>query len=172
MEIFSQTFDTSFALSSMFLWIVFGFMAVTLNCDLQKLLRNNPFVLHLFGLLAFFFLFTLLDANNEKHVAVVWLKTFVIYILFVLMTKSKWYFVVPVLGLLLVDQTLKKQASFKKDPKYYEFQKRYSDIINKVVIVVIIVGCLQYMWLQKQQHKNKFSFRKFFETSMACVNGK
>lgn len=169
MELFSQTFDTSFALSSMFLWILFGYMAITLNCDIQKMMHKNQFMIHLFGVVAFFFLFTLLDSNNQKHVGIVWLKTLVVYTLFVLMTKSKWYFVTPVLALLLIDQTLKKQAAFKKDAKFMAFQHKYSKVINYVVITLIIVGSVHYMWLQKHQHKNNFSFIKFFKTSSVCI---
>ncbi len=71
--------------------------------------------IHAFGLTAFFFLFTILDSNNKSiYLVLVWVKTILIYVLFVLMTKSKWYFIVPVIILLLVDQTIKKDLAFKK----------------------------------------------------------
>jgi hypothetical protein len=94
---FAGTFDTTNALSGMFLWIVFSFLASLINCDIQRMMRQNPLLIHMFGFTAFFFLFTLIDANNKTSLKTVWFKTFFVYLLFVMMTKAKWYFVLPVL---------------------------------------------------------------------------
>ena len=146
----------------MFLWIIFSFLSALLNCDLQRFLRLNPLILHLFGLIAFFFLFTLLDYKSTASIYVTWFKTFFIYILFILMTKSKWYFVIPVLSLLLIDQCIKKQTAYDKDQGNEDIRKLISKIINISSITLIIIGTIHYMYLQKVEYQKEFSLFKFF----------
>jgi len=168
---FSGTFDTTNALASMFLWLIFGFLSIMINCDLQRFIRNNPLFFHLIGLLAFFFLFTLLDTNNTSSVGVIWIKTVFIYLLFLCLIKSKWYFIIPVLCLLLIDQTIKKDISFKqnKDTNVdISINKKISHYINILIIVLIIIGTIHYMILQKKQHKENFSLFKFFFIVKQC----
>lgn len=170
---FVGTFDTTTALAGMFLWIVFNYLSGMLNCDLQRLMKN-PLVLHMVGLTAFFFLFALLDTNNKTSILIIWLKTVFVYAMFVLMTKSKWYFVLPVLALLLVDQTLKRDMAFKEaageeiDDKMKSDRKRISSIINILIIAIIVVGTLHYGILQKRDHKNDFSFTKLIFGVSRC----
>lgn len=169
----SGTFDTTNALSGMFLWLTFGYLSVLLNCDLQRFLQQHPLVLHAFGLIAFFFLFTLLDSSNDTSLGLLVLKNIIVYVLFVLMTKSKWYFVVPVVGLLLVDQVIKKrlnitEAAGNDSVQQQEFQKKINMIINIMIITLIIVGSIHYMILQRIEYKNRFSFYKFFLGLTVC----
>lgn len=167
---FEGTFDTTNALSSMYLWVVFGTLTVLINCDLQRLLYHNPLVLHLIGIVGFFFLFTLLDSNNKAGIEKIWLKTIFVYALFVLVTKNKWYFLVPILIGLLIDQSLKKDLAFRKAsnpdapylPRYEVTVKEATKIINILVIILIIIGSIHYMILQKMEYKNDFSLWKFF----------
>lgn len=88
------------------------------------------------------------------------------------MTKSKWFFVIPVLGLLLVDQSIKKDIVYMKTTEtdankkaiedYVNLQTNVSSTINNSIIFIIIAGVLHYMYVQKQEYKNKFSLYKFF----------
>lgn len=163
----NETFDSTNAMSGMFLWLIFGYLAAMLNCDLQRMLLKHPLYIHLFGITAFFFLFTILDSKNKGNIGIVWLKTLFIYSLFVLMTKSKWYFVVPVLILLLVDQSIKKDVSLREAngddvSKYKERQEKITKILNIVIITVILLGTLHYMFLQRMEYKTDFSFFQFF----------
>lgn len=165
--LFSDTFDTTYALSSAFLLLIFGMLIVLVNCDIQRFMKSHPLVIHLLGLTAFFFLFTILDPNNKQPLSVVYFKTVLVYILFILMTKSKWYFVAPVLILLLIDQSVKKHVAIKKannsDITIIEKrQKEISKYLNLVIIVMIIMGSIDYLIIQKNEYKDKFSLYKFF----------
>lgn len=171
----SNTFDTTNALSSMFLWLMFGYLSVLLNCDLQRLIKKHPLVLHFVGILAFFFLFTIIDSSNKTNVVNIWLKTIFIYLMFILLVKSKWYFVVPVLGLLLIDQTLKKDIAYRKQSAsdndistYESFAKEFSRVANVLIIIIIIVGTIHYAILQKREYKDKFSWMTFFFGFTTC----
>jgi hypothetical protein len=170
---FSGTFDTTNALSGMYLWLIFGYLSALLNCDLQRFIYQHPVVVHCFGIVAFFFLFTLLDTNNKTTITSIWVKTLFIYILFVLMTKSKWYFVLPVLAALLVDQTLKKAVAIKEASgedvtRVREQQQQYSHYINLTIILVILVGMAHYAILQREEYGEHFSWYTFFMGMSKC----
>lgn len=169
----SGTFDTTNALSAMFLWLVFGFLASLINCDLQRVIAHNPLTIHIFGFTAFFFLFTLLDGNNKTSIGTVWFKTFYVYILFVLMMKAKWWFVLTVLGLLLIDQSIKKDIAFQKAggkdvTALEQRQKVISLWINKLIIGLIILGTIHYAYVKRGSHGKNFSWFKFFFGTSKC----
>jgi hypothetical protein len=104
------------------------------------------------------------------------------------MTKSQWYFSIPVLFLLLVDQSLKFQISFEEKQKE-KIEKRengengktvetgekvepgekdsiivrYENIRNKLnvsIIALIVVGFLHYTFRQYNEFGPKFSLVK------------
>jgi hypothetical protein len=89
------------------------------------------------------------------------------------MTKSKWYFVVPVLILLLVDQSYKKNVNFmkSKEEDVTELEtrsKQLSSVINIVIIALILIGTAHYMFLQYNEYGDKFSLYKFFVGWSKC----
>lgn len=177
--LWSQAFDTTGALSGMYLWLLFGLLATTVNCDLQRLLQESALVRHAVSLTAFFFLFTFLDAQaRTMSLAHVWVKTLVVYALFVLTTRSKWYFALPVLALLLLDQVLKRHAATgdpagpardARDARDRQRRtERVSGAINKLIIAVILVGAVHYAWLQRVEYGKAFSFAKFIFGTNRC----
>jgi hypothetical protein len=173
MDLISGTFDTTNALSAMFLWLIFGLMSTMVNCDIQRFMGNQQYLFHTFGFIAFVFLFTLLDSNNKTSIWVIWLKSIVVYVLVILMTKSKWYFVVPVLVLLLADQSIKKELAFRKDSgkdvKALEaFQTSASRVINIVVVVLIVLGTMHYAVLQKLEYGDDFDIGTFLLAVPQC----
>ena len=170
--LFEGTFDTTNALASMFLWIIFSYLAIMLNCDLQRFMISNLFFFHFMGYLAFFFLFTVLDPNNNSSIFVIYLKTLVVYLLFLCLVKSKWYFILPILILLLVDQSIKKEYSFRKekDPSLdTNVPDRISLIITYIIVGLILIGTIHYAIIQVVQHKQDFSIIKFFFSVKRCV---
>lgn len=165
----SQSFNATTALANMYLWLLFGYLATQINCDLQRLMFNSVIVRHLVSLLAFFFLFTLIDSTNKSNLITTWTKTLVVYGLFILTTKSKWFFIVPVLILLLIDQSIKKYEQNVKDQSAKIRIEKISKCINFLVIVIIVIGAIDYYFRQKQEYKRNFSFVKFlFGTNKAC----
>lgn len=175
LELLEQSFDVTNALSNMYLWLLFAFLSTMINCDLQRFMQQSQLARHLVALVAFFFLFTLIDVNNKASVAATWLKTIGVYLIFVLATKSKWYFAVPVLALLLIDQSVKKHKSYLEsrgsnndsDPRSDHLDQA-SKIINYAIIGLIVLGCLDYMRLQMAEYGSRFSFGSFFLGTARC----
>ena len=170
-------FDTTSALAGMFLWIIFGYLSVMINCDIQRALLSNPLVVHACGFVAFIFLFTLLD-TSVGSVDVLLIQSAGVYILFVLMTKSKWYFVLCVVGLLLADQLVKKHVQFKRASSSSssdvdaldKLQKTITNIVFWAVIVIVIAGTAQYAYLQGIEYGANFSwYTLFIEVNRTCA---
>lgn len=161
----NKPFDSNTALCGIYLWIIFGYMSVFMNCDLHRFMKSYPMFMHTMGLIAVLFLFTLQDQNNDSsNIPLIYLKTVFVYLLFILMMRSKWYFVLPVLMVLLVDQTIRKDTSIKlaTGEKVDEIARdKITSWLRVTVVVLIIVGALQYMVLQKRKHKEAFSLFEF-----------
>jgi hypothetical protein len=131
------------------------------SCDIRRLMDNNIIFRHILCLVAFFFLFTVLDPASTKYsLTTIWKKTIIVYLIFLFMLKSKIYFSLPVLGLLMIDQHIKiyitKLTDNNEISKYNKMRKR----INYINIVIISAGFIHYMYRQKKEFGNDFKFTK------------
>ena len=169
----SNTFDTKTALSGLYLWLLFGYLSTMVSCDLQRWMKDSLLFRHFVGIIAFFFLFTVLDTSNKATIGSLWIKTFFVYVIFLMMVKSKWYFAIPVILLLVGDQSLKVHSDYLekegKDKKEIEQIDSYRQMINKLIIALIIGGFFHYMFRQWNEFGDKFSFSTFL-FSYGCAN--
>jgi len=160
----NQTFDTKTAMSALYLWLLFGFLSTMVSCDFQRWMKDNIIMRHFIGIIAFFFLFTILDKTNKSSIGIIWLKTFIVYAVFLLMVKNKWYFSLPVLLLLIIDQSLKSQYSYleqtNKDDTTLPSITKWRDNLSYIIYGVIIIGFVSYGVRQFEEFGNDFSFVK------------
>ena len=168
--VFDDTFDATSSLAALVLWLVFNYLALLLNCDLQRSIQAHELVRHALGYLAFYFLFTSLDNSNDAPVHVTLLKTFLVYSLFVLATKSKWPFVVAVLTLLLADQILKNHAGYlqkkgKPVPAWIAPTRR---ALFWAIVAVVFVGFGHYAVRQRAEFGDQFSWYRLVFTNGNC----
>jgi hypothetical protein len=120
------------------------------------------------GIIAFFLLFTVIDTDNESDVFNIWMKTMYIYFIFLLMTKSKWYFSIPVFVLLVVDQSFKFQIKFEEKQKEKRknngptmaLYENIRDKLNVCIIALIVIGFMHYAIRQYNEYGSKFSLVK------------
>ena len=165
--------DIRTAIAGLYLWLLFGFLSSIVSCDVKRLMTNNVFVRHIVGIISFFLLFTVIESDNQLDVFSIWTKTAYIYFIFLLMTKSKWYFSIPVLLLLVVDQSLKFQIKFEESRKENKENKekkendptilRYENIRNNLyvcIIALIVAGFVHYAFRQYNEYGSKFSLVK------------
>lgn len=176
---FNSSFSVNENLSGIYLWLLFALLSDYINCDLRLYLKDSPHLLHALGLYCFFFLFTSADQNNNSNIFILWLKTFLVYILFVMATKTKWYIVLIILTLLFVDRTYKqyvyrneKYWSTVKFEEHKKIQKTVNFWLTIGLIIVIISGFIHYMWLHKKYYKDVFSFYTFFIGKGKCSSRK
>jgi hypothetical protein len=170
-NIFSaDTFDIKKALSGLYLWLLFGYLSTMVSCDLQRWMKDSLLFRHFVGIIAFFFLFTVLDSSNKVPIGALWIKTFFVYAIFLMMVKSKWYFAVPVLLLLVIDQSIRAHSEYiAKNKETIEQYDNYRQMINKLIIALIIGGFFHYMFRQWNEFGDNFSFSTFL-FSYGCAN--
>jgi hypothetical protein len=161
---YSRAFDTKTALTSLYLWLLFGFLSSIVSCDFKRWIHDNIWFRHIVGIVAFFFLFTVIDVSNDIPIGIVWLKTIIVYILFLLMVKSKWYFSVPLLVLLIIDQSIKSHHSYtqnknKSDPALPTYNK-WRNYLSYMIYAIIVIGFISYGIRQRKEFGATFSWLK------------
>ena len=135
------------AITGLYIGLLFGLLSTLLSCDMKRLINNNMYFRHLIGLISFFLLFTITDKDNknELNIKTIWINTIFVYGLFIMMTKSKWYFSIPALILIVVDQSYKFQIEFIHEKnkeneqnnekiQLYEKDRKYIDVTILIII--------------------------------------
>lgn len=176
--------DTTFILASAFLWVVSGIF--TIGCDLQKQLTENLIFRHSAGIIAFFFLFCVVGNKSSQHILTIWIKTFIIYFIFLLLSKSKWYFSLPIVAIILLDQGLSIQEKYLENINKEESNKThlnsdpninlnpnvnsnlntiktYRQIrkpLSSIVIILIFIGFISYVYRQYNEFGSNFNIFK------------
>ena len=150
-------------IGSLYFWLLFGKLSDTISCDLKQSFEN-PLFRHFTAIISIFLLFAIID-KSELGAFETWKHTFILYIFYVLLTKNKMYFSIPVILLLLVDQTLSSENIF------LEKNNNKSDIIDKyniyrkyiqyTIIGLIIIGFIHYYFRQKNKFGKNFNTFKF-----------
>jgi len=167
----NSSFETTGSLAALYLWIMFNSTYALLNCDLQRALNDNVIVKHVTGIIAFFFLFNIIDPNNKSHVMTTVVKTLVVYVLFLMATKSKWPFIVLVLTLLFADQVLRNHMTYLRNSRpdvnleKYEKARTY---LQWTILTVILIGFIHYMIRQRLDYDDKFSYLTFLLGTKKC----
>ena len=163
-----------FLIASVYFWLLFGGISDTLSCDFKKAF-NYPLFRHFTAIISIFFLFVIIDKNDNGGYEI-WKNTLYLYIFYVLLTKNKWYFSIPIILLVLIDQTILSENKYlekniskftednennKKTNQKIETFKKYRIYLQYLVIALIIIGFIHYLLRQKIKFKNKFDFFKF-----------
>lgn len=173
------------SLSAIYLWLFFGYLSTYINCDLQRILRDNPYVLHAFGFFTFFFLFTKTAASASgppRNPGVLFGQTLIVYLLWLLASKTKSYFVFTVLGLLLIHQVTfvfldyflplpgnaEEDADDAKDAAPRTVRTYMDTGVLVLIVATVVAGVAHYMHLQMLEYKDDFSFFKFFVERSQC----
>jgi len=167
-----KSFDSVTAIAGLYLWLLFGFFTSLLGCDLQRIMTKNIFVKHLMALTAFFFLMSVVDTDNNISVGLTWLKTFLVYILFMISIKSKIFASAIFILILIADQTLKVEIIYQKNNNG---DKNKIALYNKIryyllfaLITTAIIGFILYFIKQYSDHYDDFSFIVFFFGNNKC----
>lgn len=169
----NETLDTTNALAGVVLWLVFGFMSTMINCDIQRLVKHNVIFTHASLIVIIFFLFTIIDTTEHTSMNMLLVKTILVYIAFIMLTKSKWYFVIPVVLLITLDQYVKKDLEIRTKQgqdvtAYMPWQQWLNKYVNISAFIIVTVGMIHYATLQMAQHGTNFSWFKFVFVFGTC----
>ena len=166
--------DTSDALAGLYLWLFLGFLSTMVDCDIQRLMLENQMFRHLCGVLAFLLLFVILNKNSRNNVFTIWQKTIYLYVLFLMLIKSKWYFSIPIITLLIIDQSIKAHINnlnnINPSDTNIHYYNKVRDALYKVIITLIIVGFIDYAYRQYDDFGPDFSWYKLIFSSKCNLN--
>jgi hypothetical protein len=161
-----------------------NFLAELFPCRLQHLLRNNMIMKHLFGVFTMMFFVVFSSNNKEKNLFKLLFNSFLLYVLFILITKCDvyaFYLILIFLGITYIVNILKQNETEniekEKDNKKKELINNKINMYNNVItifyfliIIITIIGVILYIGEKKIEYKKKFNFITFFIGKPACKN--
>lgn len=196
MDIHQTITETNIFTIFIFILIISGnFLAQLFPCRLQADLNDKMYLKHLFGFFTMIFFVVLAAPVKDKTISVVVLNSFLLYLLFILITKvhvKVFYAIMTLLGGTYIAVLLKqtdldkvdasanaiisiKSGEIENKPSIIDdsskYLKVYDTIISYSYIIILlltIVGVLAYMGEKKIEYKNKFTYATFFLGKTIC----
>ena len=197
MDIRQTITETNIFTIFIFILIISGNFLALVPCKLQDELNNNMYVKHLFGLFTMIFFVTLAAPVKDKTISAVTLNSFLLYLLFILITKVHvkiFYVIAVLLGSTYITVLLKEadigtinanasatdvknndtMEQSKENPKNVILNnqvKIYDNIIFYSYIFILIltfIGVLAYMGEKKLEYKKNFKYVTFFLGKTVC----
>ena len=197
MDIRQTITETNIFTIFIFILIISGNFLALVPCKLQDELNNNMYVKHLFGLFTMIFFVTLAAPVKDKTISAVTLNSFLLYLLFILITKVHvkiFYVIAVLLGSTYITVLLKEadigtinanasatdvknndtMGQSNENPKNVILNnqlKIYDNIIFYSYIFILIltfIGVLAYMGEKKIEYKKNFKYVTFFLGKTVC----
>jgi len=197
MDIRQTITETNIFTIFIFILIISGNFLALVPCKLQDELNNNMYVKHLFGLFTMIFFVTLAAPVKDKTISAVTLNSFLLYLLFILITKVHvkiFYVIAVLLGSTYITVLLKEadigtinanasatdvknndtMEQSNENPKNVILNnqlKIYDNIIFYSYILILIltfIGVLAYMGEKKLEYKKNFKYVTFFLGKTVC----
>ena len=190
---FSNLESIVFLVVTVYIWLVFGFLSDKVSCDM-KIIMNNIYYKQIAAIISIFLLFVVIENDSNKNLFTVLKDTLFIYIIYLLLTKNKWYFIVPIIIIAVIDQMIKVEINYRQNIldklnnkndnnndnnkeeilKHNNFVNDFSNYrnnIQKILLILIIISFIHYLIKQKIEFKDKFDLSKFLFTH-TCKNNK
>ena len=144
-----------------------NFVAETLSCRTQQMLRDNMFAKHIVIVLILYFTIGFSsDDTPPLHPAEIFKRSGVIYLLFLLFTKMDMTFTTIAFGLLAGSYVNYTFISFhekdsKKDKVTIELHNKIQQMLYMSILGVIFVGFGLYYMKQRKEHYKTWSNTAF-----------
>jgi len=197
MDIRQTITETNIFTIFIFILIISGNFMALVPCKLQDELNNNMYVKHLFGLFTMIFFVTLAAPVKDKTISAVTFNSFLLYLLFILITKvhvKLFYVIAGLLGTTYI-AVLLKEADLDKinanasatDVKNNDTMEQSNKQAEKVILtnqikiydnvifysyifilLLTIIGVLAYMGEKKIEYKKNFKYVTFFLGKTVC----
>jgi hypothetical protein len=172
LEQLDKVSELGIPLFGLYLLIFCNFSKETLGCRLQSALNNNMYFKHIITFLALFFLIILIDPKNtDANLLHSFAYTILIYILFIITTRTSIYIMIIILILLLIIYVLNSIAKKKLEQNNQEDYKKYKLIQNILFLVIIflgITGFIIYAYEKYLEYGDNFSIIQFIIGTPKC----
>lgn len=146
-----------------------SYCTTLLNCDLQHMLTNNAYARHLILLVSLFFVVAAFFPNQS--IVDSWFQSVLVYLVFLLGSKSTIIPIVITIILLIVDQNLRIQINYlqSKDPNTdVSTLKTIRTYILYAAIAVVLLGVAFYYVKKQNDYGDQFSTSTFFFGTNVC----
>jgi hypothetical protein len=158
----------------LFLTISGNFLAQLFPCQVQELFTTSIFHKHI---LAFFTLFfaIVLSSDDTKDLTLLFRKTILLYLLFVLITRMDKNFFLLFLFILASKYLLEKQIENLPKDTPEETLNNYNKMnkmLQYTLIIIGIIGFLIYLGEKKYEYKKDFDFTTFIFGKTVCKGTK
>ena len=170
------------AFFAIYLIIACNFIGELFGCKFRQALQENMYLKHLFGFLTFAFLVILVsvDITNINNLILAFIYSIILYIWFVLTTKTHIYITAIVLLIfftmyILTFRINELEKNENLNNKEIEDLKKVNNILLIVALIITILGVLNYLILKKKElekRKQKFSYLTFLIGKSNCRNDK
>lgn len=156
---------------TMVLIVSANFLAETFPCRVQYLLKNNMIAKHTFGLLTMVFFVVL--ALRQESFQDIFIEGILLYLVFILMSKTSTGFFFAIMLLLAVIYLLhlydkKNEETKQTNEKQITSSSKVGDILYYLTYVLLGIGVLEYMGEKKIEYGKRFSYIYFFLGKPTC----
>jgi len=165
---------TALAVIGFYLVIASNFLKELVGCHLQEVLNKNMFAKHLLGFLLLVILVVAFNPiNSNLKIIQILLLAVVVYLWFIITTRSHYSFTVMTLIALLIVHILessKSKYTSPKDDKQIKLVERIQLSLIVTAMVINIVGFTIYAIEKKREYGDSFKFVEFVVGKPQCKN--
>jgi Ca2+/Na+ antiporter len=164
------------SLFAFYLIVACNYVPEIYGCKLQTLLRTNMIAKHITGILLLFFLVIYVKPDNvDREIFYNIGLTLLIYIWFLITSRSPLIVIVFTIILLIVIYIYdirKTRLSEEKDKNKKEIDDidTIQKILSVILVLIGVVGFIYYYGQKKMEYKDKFDIYKFIIGTTQCRN--
>lgn len=165
-----EVFDAVKAVSLIILVVYIsstGRLGDLINCSVQRMVTKHLWLRHLIFIISIFLVRALPifeDASSKTSLAEIWVFTLVVYVAFIMATKSKWYFVLPALALILIAEHVRD-----RDESFLSMRDTPGRFMIISAAIILVLGFLHYLVSKMRGKGRQFSLYHFwFGTDAGC----
>jgi len=155
---------------SLYLIIAVNFLSTLFSCQIQSILYTNIYVIHIVALCTLFFFVLLVrkqtvdDYNDEYLYFKNMLKSVFLYIIFVCSLRLHDNYLLVFISLIGINFVIINYIDSLNPIKFAEKIKTiefYSQILNIISILVLVIGMYKYYLAKKLKYRSKFNHVTF-----------
>lgn len=158
-----------------FYLLIFGnYVAELLPCKLQAFISKSIIARHIIGFFTLMFFVVLSERSfisGQLSITEILGKTLIVYMIFLISSRSDVLFWSIGTGLLLVYYVIdlyEKEHPDDKDSETGETLKLVLKILGPLILSVYIMGCVVYLGEKRNEFGKNFQLRKFFMGRPYC----
>jgi hypothetical protein len=169
MKYFEYGIQQTNALFLLLFVLMGGFIIETLNCDIQYQLTNNRILKLGVVLLSIYISFIITD-KKPNNPLVTFKNSLIIWIFFILFTKTNSYYTAIIISLLIIIFILNNYRDYQKE-KYKKESLTILDlqiILLLITVIFLLLGNIHYFLIKRQKYGKQFSLNKFIFGIIKC----